>query len=208
MPLIKKTYTDNGLLLLWELTETLDSLSKMIPSETHNPIFLKRTNPKRKKEWLAACLLLREIDCLPSQITHLENGKPEINHPTYKGISISHSSQIVGVFLHKSRNIGLDIESTERDYSRVEKKYLSLDEVQLTKKTPNGHALFWCIKEAVYKAANIPGIHFAKQIVINFKDEIISAYLIAEKTQTYQVNYTEIDKQIIVFLIDEEDLNS
>ena len=180
----------------------------MIPSETHNPIFQKRTNTKRKKEWLAVCLLLQEINCLPSQITHLENGKPEIDHPVYKKISISHSSRIAGIFLHKSKNIGLDIESINRDFFRIEKKYLSMDEMQLTKTISNGHALFWCIKEAVYKAANIPGVHFAKQIRINFKDGEISVCLIVEKTQTYQVNYIEIDKQMIVFLINDEDINS
>ena len=208
MPLIKRIYTENGLLILWELTESLDSLSKLIPSETHNPIFLKRTNPKRKKEWLAVCLLLREINCLPSQITYLETGKPKIEHPIYKEISISHSSRIVGIFLHKSSKIGLDIESIERDYLSIEKKYLSEIEMLLARKKPNGHALFWCIKEAAYKAATISGIHFAKQIKISYKDEKASVSLIASKTQTYQVSYIEIEKQIIVFLIEEKEINS
>lgn len=204
MPLLEKIPVFDGLLLIWELTETPEELGIMIPEALSDKTFSLLTNPKRRKEWLAVRLLLREIECSPAQISYTETGGPQIDHAYFHQISISHSDKLAGVFLHRSKIIGLDIENADRDFVRIEKKYLSPEEMKLARTIPNGHGLFWGIKEAAYKAAGIPGIHFAQQIQVGFDHKKqLSAILTADKTQHFQVHHFQLNRQLIVCLIDD-----
>ncbi|MCW0481990.1 4'-phosphopantetheinyl transferase family protein [Gaoshiqia sediminis] len=204
MPLLEKISVFDGLLLIWELTETPEELRILIPEALSDKAFSLLTNPKRRKEWLAVRLLLREVECSPAHISYTEIGRPQIEHEHFHQISISHSDKLAGVFLHPSKTIGLDIENADRDFVRVEKKYLSPKEMELARTIPNGHGLFWGIKEAAYKAAGIPGIHFARQIQVGISDEKqLSATLTADKTQNFRVHQFQFNRQLIVCLIDD-----
>ena len=203
MPLIKKIPVFDGLLLIWELSETTDQLKQLIPEAASTPEFQSLNNPKRQKEWLATRLLLKEINCAHTQLSYDKNGRPHIHHPQYKQISISHSDKLAGIFMHPSQTIGLDIENVNRDFIRVEKKYLSPQEMELARTINNGHGLFWCIKEATYKAAGIPGIHFSKEIHINLlPDKELSVALSQQKQRLFNICHFLINKQLVVCLID------
>ncbi len=205
MPLLKQINIDDGLLLLWKIDESLNELMMMASEATQHPVFKKITHQKRQKEWLAVRLLLQEIGCRSSEISYLENGQPQIVHPEFQQISISHSSQMAGIYLHHSVNVGLDIENSSRDFRRIEEKYLSPDEIQLANSINNGHGLFWCIKEAVYKAAGIPGISFAEQIKIRLNSQNqFEAELTDGIRNFFKINYFEFEGQLIVCLLEKE----
>lgn len=202
MPLLKTITIDDGILLLWELSETTDLLLPGFPEAPTDPVFNKITSLKRQQEWLTIRALLQRAGCGPEQLSYSETGQPRINHPEYSRISISHSDKLAGLFLHKKHQVGLDIENSKRNFLRVEKKYLSEEERLLAQSIPNGHGLFWCIKEAVYKAAGIPGIHFAGQIRIGLNDtNKLTAGLMTKSKQTFLLNHFEINEQLIVYVV-------
>ncbi|WP_423128324.1 4'-phosphopantetheinyl transferase superfamily protein [Gaoshiqia sp. Z1-71] len=205
MPLLKKIPVNNGLLILWSIRESLEVLEQMIPEALEDPRYRAISHIRRKREWLAVRLLMREVNCPAGQLFYAENGQPRLNNPTYKHISISHSDSLAGIFLHPSQAVGLDIEQADRDFIRIEQKYLSPEEQELARTISGGHGLFWCIKEAVYKLADTPGLHFARQIRIFLQeDSKLAVTLITGTTKTFQVNHFEIEGQLIVCLVDEK----
>lgn len=192
----------DGILLIWQLSEPVGALVDLIPRSLTDPDFRKITSPKRQQEWLAIRALLSEAGCTPGQLSYLETGQPQIGHPEYKWISISHSDRLAGMLLHRKHPVGVDIENSGRNFTRVGHKYLSPEERMLAGSIPNGYGLFWCIKEAVYKAAQIPGIHFAEQIRIELNDENrLTPGLITTTKQSFELHYFEMDEQVIVYVI-------
>ena len=65
--------------------------------------------------------------------------------------------------------MGIDCESLDRDFSAVEKKALSEDEIEdLDDDKRNEQlAIYWCAKEAVYKKMSQYNVDFAEQIEID-----------------------------------------
>ncbi|WP_163707939.1 4'-phosphopantetheinyl transferase family protein [Mangrovibacterium lignilyticum] len=201
MPFIEHCNIDNGLLLLWEMTETPEELQEFEQEFADNADYLKISHPKRQREWLTVQQLLRNANCSPQLITRDSNGKPGINHQLYQSVSISHSAKLAGIFLHPGTMVGLDIEDAERDFARVEKKYLSREESALAKRIPNGAGLFWCIKEAAYKAAGIPGLVFTEQIEISETEPgTLTTTVYGNSTLEFKIYQRMIAGQLIVCL--------
>lgn len=202
MPLIRTIDMEDGRLLIWELAETAGTLAGRYPKVLNDPGFQRITSQKRQQEWLAIRALLYAANCGPDQLSYTEHGRPVIDHPIYQGISISHSDRFAGLLLHRSPHAGLDIERTDRNFVRVEHKYLSAEERRLALSVPNGHALFWCIKEAVYKAAGIAGVHFADQIrILPNHEGTLSARLLTGTGPHYRLVHFGIDQQLVVYAV-------
>ncbi|WP_339737717.1 4'-phosphopantetheinyl transferase superfamily protein [uncultured Sunxiuqinia sp.] len=202
MPLAKEVHIEEGLLLLWELDEDLEWLKMQFPLLETDQTFQTLKNKKRQQEWLTVKMMLRHIGCNDLKVYYNENGQPQIKHVNYQHISISHSHQLAGIFLHPYRRVGLDIESLNRNFLGIERKYLSPAEIELAQQNEKWHCLFWCAKEAVFKIAGIPGIHFVDQISVSPKQ---NSQLAAElKTvnchQSFQLNYFEHNGHFVVYL--------
>ncbi|WP_299579188.1 4'-phosphopantetheinyl transferase family protein [uncultured Sunxiuqinia sp.] len=203
MPLVKEIDIDQGVLLLWELTEDLEWLKAQFPLLDKDEAFHALKNKKRQQEWLSVKMMLRYIGCPSTQISYNSKGQPQVNHPSYQYISISHSSQLAGIILHTNKPVGLDIESLSRNFKTIERKYLSPTEIMWAHQDNKRHCLFWSAKEAVYKIAGIPGIHFSDQIVLSpEKNNRLTAQLVTpERNEHFHLNYFEYNEQLIVFLI-------
>ncbi len=203
MPLAKEIHIDEGLLLLWELDEDLDWLKTQFPLLETDQTFQTLKNKKRQQEWLTVKMMLKHIGCNDLKVYYNDNGQPQIKHLNYQHISISHSNQLAGIFLHPHRAVGLDIESLTRNFSVIEKKYLSSAEIELANQNKKWHCLFWCAKEAVYKIAGIPGIHFADQISVapEQNNQLAAALKTPDCYQTFRLNYFEHNGQFIVYLV-------
>ena len=104
-------------------------------------------------------------------LNHHDNGKPYIENSSIN-ISITHTDKYVAVIVNDSEEVGIDCESLDRDFSAVEKKALSEDEIEdLDEDQRNEQlAIYWCAKEAVYKKMSQYNVDFAEQIEIeNFR---------------------------------------
>lgn len=159
---------DQGLLGLWEITETTEKLlSQYQPKNTELDDFLLFRNELRKREWLATRLLLKQILGNDSIIHYDPTGKPHLVNST-GNVSISHSFDYVAIFYHPENQPGIDIESITRNIERAAGRFLSPKE--LNDCTVNGTLsnkdlmLRWCAKEAVFKMVPYTDIDFANQI--------------------------------------------
>ena len=154
---------------IWQITETEAELRALtsIPTDELEEISYIKSESLRKQKMAVRALL----DALFEEkvyLSHHDNGKPYIeNNAT--NISITHTDKYVAVLLNDTQEVGIDCESLDRDFSAVEKKALSEDEIEdLDDDRRNEQlAIYWCAKEAVYKKMSQYNVDFAEQIEID-----------------------------------------
>ena len=72
------------------------------------------------------------------------------------------------VAFHDEEDVGIDLESMDRDFSAVEKKALSEDEIDDLEDDRRNEqlAIYWCAKEAIFKRVSAYRVDFAEQIEV------------------------------------------
>ena len=120
-----------------------------------------------RKQRLAVRALLNELFDEKVYLSHHENGKSFLENRV-TNISITHTDKYVAVILHETEDVGIDVESLDRDFSAVELKALSEDEIEdLDDDKRNEQlAIYWCAKEAIFKRLSLYNVDFAEQIEI------------------------------------------
>ena len=157
---------------VWQITESEQELRALssVPSDELEEISYIKSESLRKQK-LAVRTLLDRLFEEKVYLNHHDNGKPYIENSSIN-ISITHTDKYVAVIVNDSEEVGIDCESLERDFSAVEKKALSEDEIEdLDEDQRNEQlAIYWCAKEAVYKKMSQYNVDFAEQIEIeNFR---------------------------------------
>lgn len=204
MPLILNKYENTFRLALWSLTEDLaffEEKAHLSPAdkETYSQI----TSLTRKKEWLAVRVLLYDVLGFWPQITYTETGKPLLQNHT-RHLSVSHSKEMVGILLCTNPYAGIDIERTDRSIDKISKRFLSKVELDQLSNQPKNFSriLYWCAKEAIFKAVSESNILFSKQILIGSvnNDGTISGHFQSEREELdFILNYMELDHHMIVW---------
>ncbi|MBQ3820788.1 MAG: 4'-phosphopantetheinyl transferase superfamily protein [Bacteroidales bacterium] len=153
---------------VWQITETEAELRALtsIPSDELEEISYIKSESIRKQK-LAVRALLDVMFEEKVYLSHHDNGKPYIENNAIN-ISITHTDKYVAVILNDVEEVGIDCESLDRDFSAVEKKALSEDEIEdlEDEKRNEQLAIYWCAKEAVYKKMSQYNVDFAEQIEI------------------------------------------
>ena len=154
---------------VWKITESEAELRTMtsIPSDELEEIsYIK--NESLRKQRLAVRALLDAMFEEKVYLSHHDNGKPYIENNAIN-ISITHADQYVAVILNEEDEVGIDCESLNRDFSAVEKKALSDEEIgDLEDEQKNEQlAIYWCAKEAIFKLTSQYDVDFAEQIQID-----------------------------------------
>lgn len=140
-------------------------------------------NERRRSEHLAWRRVVRRELGRGISISYNEVGAPEVDTPNTH-ISVAHGAGCVAVAIADQR-VGIDIETTERDFSRASSRYMSEHEAQLSTKEwwP---AAVWTAKEALYKLFGRRGVELrddlkivaynadSKQITAQLPDNIIA----------------------------------
>jgi len=185
MPLFKTITQAEGLIGVWQLSESLNELLPHFSDlELEDPAYLQYTHEKRKIEWLATRSLIKLLIGTDFTISYAESGKPILNHARYKNISISHSRYFAAVYIHEKLQVGLDIEDSTRNYNSIEKRYLSDEELIHTGRNPLLQCLYWCAKEAIFKLVTDHDIEFRNQIHISpFNPEIEDRFQVKFKSE-------------------------
>lgn len=195
MPLYKTLPISGGILGVWQLTETSDELLPFSsPEETSSPQYRKYTFEKRKAEYLATRVIIQELAGPDFTISYLDSGKPVLTHAKYKYIAISHSREFVVVILHETLDVGIDIESINRNYTAIGKRYLSEQELIQVNNIDLLYCLYWCAKEAVFKLVPEDGVEFREQIYISAfnpeeENQFSIQFISAEKETIYQSHF-------------------
>ena len=169
MALYFKKELDNGAeIAVWQITETEDELKALssVPSDEMEEISLFGSESQRKQK-LAVRALINELFDEKMYLDHHDNGKPYLENCA-TNISITHTEKYVAVIIHDEDDLGIDIESLDRDFSAVEQRALSEDEIEdLDDDSRNEQlAIYWCAKEAIFKRMSQLRVDFAEQIEV------------------------------------------
>jgi 4'-phosphopantetheinyl transferase len=157
-----------GILGIWELTETGDSLlQNLLLTQTELQELENISNEKRKREYLSVRILLHEMLKAKGEICYNTAGKPYLPGYTWQ-LSIAHSQELAVIVL-SGENAGADVESLSRDTDKIASRFLSEEELQnitVTSDPKLSRIIYWSAKEAAYKYASIEGLEFKSHIKI------------------------------------------
>lgn len=204
MPLLLNQYENTFRLALWSLTEPLQYFEEKVQLSPSDQLkYAKMNSESRKKEWLAARHLLKEVLGFRPQITYTETGKPLLqNH--IRHLSISHSKLMVGILLCTNPFAGIDIEHTNRSIDKVAKRFLSEKELLDIEKLDIqfNRILYWCAKEAIFKAINESNVSFSKQIAIDkvVENNSMVGHFVSDKEHIdFVLNFIDIENHVVVW---------
>ena len=207
---LKKELDNEAVIGVWQITETEEELKELssTPSDEMEEISFIRSESLRKQR-LAVRALLNTLFDEKVYLSHHDNGKPYLeNNPV--NISITHTEKYVAVILHEEENVGIDIESLDRDFSAVEKKALSEDEIDdlEDEKRNEQLAIYWCAKEAVFKLLSRYNVDFAEQIEIERfrprgEGELEATFTSKDDEEEFDLEYITFDRHILVWVVGE-----
>jgi phosphopantetheine--protein transferase-like protein len=207
---LKKELDNEAVIGVWQVTETEEELIELssTPSDEMEEISFIRSESLRKQR-LAVRALLNTLFDEKVYLSHHDNGKPYLeNNPV--NISISHTEKYVAVILHEEENVGIDIESLDRDFSAVEKKALSEDEIDdlEDEKRNEQLAIYWCAKEAVFKLLSRYNVDFAEQIEIERfrprgEGELEATFTSKNDEEEFDLEYITFDRHVLVWVVGE-----
>ena len=210
MGLVFTRELDNGATIsMWEVVESEEELLNLSSIPNDEIEELQQTKSlARRREKLAVRALLNQLFDGKVYLGHHDNGRPFLQNSLIE-ISISHTNRYVCVLTHPEESVGVDIESLERNFSAVEKKALSMEEIEnLSEKSRNLHlAIHWSVKEAVYKRMSLSDVDFSKQIEIKKftprDDGELDVLFISKDGQEleFEVSYEVFDNHILAWLV-------
>ena len=115
---------------VWQITESEEELRKLcsVPSDELEEISYIRNESLRKQK-LAVRALLEALFDEKVYLNHHDNGKPYIENSSIN-LSITHTNKYVAIIYNDTEEVGIDCESLDRDFSAVEKRALSEEEIE------------------------------------------------------------------------------
>ena len=210
MALYFKKELDNGAeIAVWQITETEDELKALssVPSDEMEEISLFGSESQRKQK-LAVRALINELFDEKMYLDHHDNGKPYLENCA-TNISITHTEKYVAVIIHDEDDLGIDIEALDRDFSAVEQRALSEDEIEdLDDDSRNEQlAIYWCAKEAIFKRMSQLRVDFAEQIEVEKfrpkgKGELEATFIHKNgHEEEFNLGYVIFDRHVLVWVV-------
>ena len=206
---LRKKLDNKAEIAVWQVTESEQELREMssVPTDEMEEISLIRSESLRK-QMLAVRALLNEVFEEKMYLNHHDNGKPYLEN-CVTNISITHTEKYVAIITHDEDDLGIDIESLDRDFSAVEKKALSEEEIQdLDEETKNEQlAIYWCAKEAIFKRMSQNRIDFAEQIEVEKfhpkgEGQLEATFIHKDKhEEEFELEYITFDRHVLVWVV-------
>ena len=207
---LKKELEDTKTVIgVWQITETEEELRELasVPNDEMEEISLIGSESLRKQR-LAVRALLGELFDDKVYLSHHDNGKPYLENMV-TNISITHTPKYVAVILHDEEDVGIDLEPLDRDFSAVEKKALSEDEIDdLDNERRNEQlAIYWCAKEAIFKRVSAYGVDFAEQIEVERfrprgEGELDATFIHKDGyEEEFELEYMTFDGHVMVWVV-------
>ena len=196
MPFLKDFIINNSTkIILWKIIP--GELSEKNLREHDKDLVKIRKHKNSKESFLAARKLLENEDS-ELNIDYDLQGKPFLNKQ--KGISISHSNEIVAVGISNEIDFGIDIQYKTDKIFKIKNKFLSKNETKFLDKTDDLELLIklWSAKESIFKALGKEGVSFSNDLeidTINEKDLFRTGY--------YKKDNIKIKFDLDFFLIEE-----
>ena len=193
---LKKVLENKAEIAVWQITETEEELKAIssTPSDEMEEISWIKSESLRKQR-LAVRALLNELFDEKVYLNHHDNGKPFLEN---RSTNIS---------------IGIDIESLDRDFTAVELKALSEEEIEDLDDDRRNEQLgiYWCAKEAIFKRLSIYNVDFAEQIEVERfhprgEGELEATFIHKDGYEDeFELEYITFDRHVLVWVVGEED---
>lgn len=168
MPLYR-TYKQGDLTVaVWKVDETVEQLRSMFCQfSLYEKGFARFSAEKRKQEWLAVRVLLKEMLGEEKEIDYHPSGKPYLKDRS-SCISFSHTNGYVAVALHPTAEVGVDIEQYGHRVQRVASRFVREDEKVSIASGDEvyGLLLHWSAKETMFKLMDDQGVDFIDHLHI------------------------------------------
>lgn len=182
-------------LAIWKMEESAELLSSLLdaalPSVTTScphmtcphivcpHIVCPHTAEKRRQEFYACRLAALQLGINPLSIEKHPDGHPVLNDGS-GFISFSHSRDFAAVlFSSQKDHIGIDIETASPRLLKAAQKYMNGKELAHIeaffpdeKATIEALTLYWCIKEALFKAVQSGKIDFQQSFQIELVETV------------------------------------
>ena len=166
---IYRTYKQGDLLVgVWKVDETIEQLRSMFHQfSIYEESFMRFSAEKRKQEWLAVRVLLKELCGEEKKIAYLPSGKPYLEDGS-AFVSFSHTSGYVAVALHPSAEVGVDIEQYGTRVQRVASRFIREDEKVSVDSGDEIYTLLlhWSAKETMFKLMEDEAVDFIDHLHI------------------------------------------
>ena len=201
MPFLKDFLINNSTkIILWKIIP--GELSETQLSED-DKCLLKTRKHKNSKEYFLAVRKLLENEDPELTIDYDLKGKPFLNKQ--KGISISHSNEIVAIGISNEIDFGIDIQHKTDKIFKIKSKFLSKNESRFLGKTDNMEFLIkiWSAKESIFKALGIEGVSFSNDLEIDIKKNKdlfkVGYYKKDNNKIKFDLSFFNIDEYIICY---------
>lgn len=191
---------DEHMIFLWTVTESLEELQiaykNVYGDQKSIPDF---KNDFRLKEWIASRLLCSKMLDKPVQIDYLREGCPVLTQSDWS-VSISHSKEMVGVQLLKSKPAGIDIERKTEKIRRISRKFASHNEIINIGDDLRGLYKIWCAKEVLFKIYQKGSLDFINHLGVFEKEDLLYGEIKKDgNPAVYPLAVMEFDNYILVF---------
>ena len=207
---LRKRLDNKAEIAVWQITETEEELMNItsVPTVELEEIMLFRSESQRRQK-LAVRALINEVFEEKMYLNHHDNGKPYLENCATT-ISITHTEKYVAIIIHDDEEVGIDIESLDRNFAAVEKKALSEDEIEDLEdddKKNEQLAIYWCAKEAIFKRMSQNRVDVAEQIEVEKfngrKEGELEATFIHkdEYEEEFELEYMIFDRHVLVWLV-------
>ena len=206
---LRKKLDNKAEIAVWHVTESEQELLGLtsVPNDELEEISLFR-NENHRRQKLAVRALINEVFEEKMYLNHHDNGQPYFENCA-TNISITHTDNYVAIIIHDEDEVGIDVESLDRDFSVVEKKALSEDEIADLEKDKRNEqlAIYWCAKEAIFKRMSQNRVDFAEQIEVEKfnvrKEGELEATFIHkdEHEEEFELEYMIFDRHVLVWLV-------
>ncbi len=168
MPLYQLvTINNNQAYAIWHIQEPEEALLQQLHAKSADmALYTTFRHPTKRIEWLAARLsyqlLCQEMNIPDAPIEKDVRGRPYLGDD-HVHISLSHCFPFAGAILSKHIPVGLDIEIPTTKLLDIQAKYLNLAEIADSSQDIEKLCVYWCAKEAIYKAythSHYPSLSF------------------------------------------------
>ena len=120
---LRKKLDNKAEIAVWHVTETEEELMNItsVPTDELEEIMLFRSESQRRQK-LAVRALINEVFEEKMYLNHHDNGKPYLEN-SVTNISITHTENYVAIIISDNDELGIDIESLDRNFAAVEKRH-------------------------------------------------------------------------------------
>lgn len=189
-----KIVQEKNQIYVWKVSSVLNDLRKnpsLSAKELEELSTLK--SEKRKIEFLACRIALKDLFNNKLELKHHESGKPYIKEANH--ISISHSKDYIAI-AYGEENIGIDIEQAHEKLLKLIPRILSESELTQFQQNPTTEnaCKMWGIKESVLK--------YIGDKNLNYRDDIkITTDSIKYLDLNFEVHFENVEEMILTYVI-------